>query len=126
MLMMPTPNAGVLSRREAIARDLRRRLSRDQVIAEAEARKAYESDGLVAYAQEPLLVVLPADTTFCSRRWRTGCERASSPTSRLAHPMSSPAATSAASATSLGTAACRSYTRWSCSIGPAAAQRHRR
>ncbi len=67
MLMMPTPNAGVLSRREAIARDLRRLLSREQVIAEAEARKAYESDGLAAYAQVPLLVVLPADTEQVSR-----------------------------------------------------------
>ncbi|MDB6090202.1 MAG: glcD [Gammaproteobacteria bacterium] len=66
-MLMPTPDAGVLSRRNAIARDLRRLLSRDQVIADAEACKAYESDGLTAYAQAPLLVVLPADTEQVSR-----------------------------------------------------------
>ncbi len=66
-MLMPTANADLLSRREAIAKDLRRLLSHDQVIVDAEARKAYESDGLTAYAQSPLLVVLPADAGQVSR-----------------------------------------------------------
>ena len=59
---MPEPNNGVLSRRTEIVSDLRRILPAECVIAEEEELRAYECDGLTAYRQLPLIVVLPETT----------------------------------------------------------------
>ena len=59
---MPEPNNGVLSRRTEIVSDLRRILPAECVIAEEEGLRAYECDGLTAYRQLPLIVVLPETT----------------------------------------------------------------
>ncbi len=59
---MPLPDLAVIARREAIAADLRRIVPGEGVIAGADERRAYESDGLTAYRQSPLLVVLPSTT----------------------------------------------------------------
>ncbi len=48
-------------RRAALARRLRRFLPEDAVIAEEEALRPYECDGLPAYRQMPLVAVLPHD-----------------------------------------------------------------
>ncbi len=59
---MPEQNNGVLSRRTEIVSDLRRILPAECVIAEEEELRAYECDGLTAYRQLPLIVVLPETT----------------------------------------------------------------
>ena len=67
MLTMPEPDREVLRRRGEIARNLRRIVPGEGVIDEAEQLKAYESDGLTAYRQPPMLVVLPTTTEQVSR-----------------------------------------------------------
>src|ERR1700737_1879703 len=59
---MPEPDAPVLARREGIVRALRRIVPGEGVIASEIAMLPYESDGLTAYRQLPMVVVLP-DTT---------------------------------------------------------------
>lgn len=61
-MRMPEPNNDVLSRRTEIVSDLRRILPAECVIAEEEELRAYECDGLTAYRQLPLIVVLPETT----------------------------------------------------------------
>ena len=61
-MRMPEPNNNVLSRRTEIVSDLRRILPAECVIAEEEELRAYECDGLTAYRQLPLIVVLPETT----------------------------------------------------------------
>ncbi len=61
-MQMPEPDAGVLARRSDIVRDLRRIVPGEGVIAEREALRAYECDGLTAYRQLPMIVVLPETT----------------------------------------------------------------
>src|SRR5579872_1855182 len=61
-MQMPLPDAGVLSRREEIAAALRRIVPGEGVIVAEPERRAYESDGLTAYRQAPLVVVLPSTT----------------------------------------------------------------
>jgi len=57
---MPLPDAAVISRREEIAAALRAIVPGDGVIVSEPLRRAYESDGLTAYRQPPLVVVLPS------------------------------------------------------------------
>jgi glycolate oxidase len=57
---MPVPDATVLSRRDEIAAALRRIVPGEGVIVSEPERRAYESDGLTAYRQSPLVVVLPS------------------------------------------------------------------
>src|ERR1700679_3042580 len=56
---MPTPDAGVIARRAEIAAALRGIVSSEAVIEAESSRRAYESDGLTAYRQPPLVAVLP-------------------------------------------------------------------
>ena len=60
-MLMPIPDAAVVSRRAEIAAALRSRLPRATVIDGAAGLSAFESDGLTAYRQQPLIAVLPAD-----------------------------------------------------------------
>ncbi|HVC52247.1 MAG TPA: FAD-linked oxidase C-terminal domain-containing protein [Stellaceae bacterium] len=57
---MPEPDAAVIARREEIAASLRRIVPGEGVIVSAAERRAYESDGLSAYRQPPLVAVLPS------------------------------------------------------------------
>jgi glycolate oxidase len=59
-VQMPTPDAGVLMRRGAIVDALRGIIPGEGVIVSDAERRAYESDGLTAYRQPPLVVVLPS------------------------------------------------------------------
>jgi glycolate oxidase len=58
-MLMPEPDAGVIARRAEIIRELKRIVPGEGVIVEQEALRAYECDGLTAYRQLPLIVVLP-------------------------------------------------------------------
>jgi glycolate oxidase len=57
---MPTPDAAVLQRRVEIVEALRQIVPGEGVITSEPERRAYESDGLTAYRQLPLVVVLPS------------------------------------------------------------------
>ena len=59
-MKMPTPDASVILRRGEIVEALRRIVPGEGVIISEAERRAYESDGLTAYRQLPLLVVLPS------------------------------------------------------------------
>src|ERR1700738_1141 len=59
-MKMPTPDAAVLSRRAEIVEALRRIVPGEGVLLSHAGRRAYESDGLTAYRQIPLIVVLPS------------------------------------------------------------------
>jgi glycolate oxidase len=58
-LRMPDIDEGVLARRGEIARALAALTSPERVIADPTSLAVYESDGLTAYRQHPMLVVLP-------------------------------------------------------------------
>jgi glycolate oxidase len=62
MIRLPDPKPDVLARREAIIAGLRGLLPENAVIAEPIRVKPYETDGLAAYRQPPLAVVLPSTT----------------------------------------------------------------
>src|ERR1700756_677428 len=64
---MPEPDAPVLARRDGIVRALRRIVPGEGVIASEIAMRPYESDGLTAYRQLPMVVVLPESTRQVSR-----------------------------------------------------------
>jgi glycolate oxidase len=66
-LMMPQPDAAVLARRDAIVQALRAIVPGEGVIATEAERRPYESDGLTAYRQLPMVVVLPQTTAEVSR-----------------------------------------------------------
>src|ERR1700757_5153929 len=59
-MKMPTPDAAVLQRRAEIIAALRQIVPGEGVITSEPLRRAYESDGLTAYRQPPLIVVLPS------------------------------------------------------------------
>jgi glycolate oxidase len=61
-LKMPAPDSDVLARRGEILAALQDITSPERVIDHPDALRAYETDGLTAYRQVPMLVVLP-DTT---------------------------------------------------------------
>src|SRR5919205_3424609 len=61
-LRMPEADQAVLARREAIVAALKRIVPGEGVIAAENAMRPYESDGLTAYRQLPMVVVLPQTT----------------------------------------------------------------
>jgi glycolate oxidase len=67
MIAMPEPDRSVLRRRDAIVRELVRLVGADQVIADRDGRRAFETDGLSAYRCMPLAVVLARSTDDVSK-----------------------------------------------------------
>ncbi|MBL6930634.1 MAG: FAD-binding protein [Rhodospirillales bacterium] len=61
-MKMPTPDSGILSRRDEIIAALSGILPAESVISDADERRVYECDGLSAYRQLPMVVVLPSTT----------------------------------------------------------------
>ncbi|MCA3559612.1 MAG: FAD-binding protein [Aestuariivirga sp.] len=59
MLTMPIPDQDTIRRRSAIAAALRRIVPGEGVVAAPVEMRAFETDGLTAYRQIPLVVVLP-------------------------------------------------------------------
>jgi glycolate oxidase len=66
MLSMPKPDLAILARRSEIAAALREIVSGEGVIESPTQMRVYESDGLTAYKQMPMLVVLPETTAQVS------------------------------------------------------------
>jgi len=58
-LRMPAADEAVLARRAEIVAALVERTARERVVADETSMRVYESDGLTAYRQLPLVVVLP-------------------------------------------------------------------
>src|SRR6516165_5417907 len=59
-MKLPAPDDAVLRRRTEIIEALRQIVPGEGVIASEAERRAYESDGLTAYRQLPMVVVLPS------------------------------------------------------------------
>src|SRR5438477_9989132 len=57
---MPAADTAVIARRDEIATALRKIVPGEGVVVSEPERRAYESDGLTAYRQPPLVVVLPS------------------------------------------------------------------
>ena len=66
-LSMPVPDEQTISRRGEIIAALRAIVPGEGVIDDEECLRPYESDGLTAYRQPPLVVVLPETTEQVSR-----------------------------------------------------------
>jgi glycolate oxidase len=66
MVAMPAPDTAVLARRETVVAALRRIVPGEGVIAHERELRPYESDGLTAYRQLPMVVVLPETTAQVS------------------------------------------------------------
>src|ERR1043166_5426971 len=65
-MQMPAPNAAVIARRDEIAAALRKIVPGEGVVVSEPERRAYESDGLTAYRQPPLVVGLPSSVAQVS------------------------------------------------------------
>src|SRR3954453_5934889 len=74
-LAMPKPNAETLRRRSEIVADMRIIVPGEGVVDAANEMRAFESDGLTAYRQVPLVVVLPETVAQVSRLLRYCNER---------------------------------------------------
>src|SRR5471032_2232610 len=64
---MPEADSAVLARREVIVKGLRAIVPGEGVIATSREMRPFESDGLTAYRQLPMVVVLPETTEQVSR-----------------------------------------------------------
>ena len=74
-IQMPAPDQAVLARRAAIVAALTRIVPGEGVVSDEASLRAYESDGLTAYAQLPMVAVLPETVSqvaeilrYCSDR----------------------------------------------------------
>ncbi|MGE0095623.1 MAG: FAD-linked oxidase C-terminal domain-containing protein [Alphaproteobacteria bacterium] len=61
-MLMPPPDQAVMARKDALVARLREAVPGEGVIADRDAIRTYDCDGLTAYKALPLAVVLPEDT----------------------------------------------------------------
>lgn len=66
-MLMPKPDDGTIARRDEIIHAMQSLVSGEGVIINEDALSAYDCDGLMAYKQLPLLVVLPETTEEVSK-----------------------------------------------------------
>ncbi|APH73265.1 FAD-linked oxidase C-terminal domain-containing protein [Aquibium oceanicum] len=66
-LAMPKPDAATLARRVEIVEDMKIIVPNEGVVDAVNGMRAFESDGLTAYRQLPLVVVLPETTAQVAR-----------------------------------------------------------
>ena len=66
-MLMPKPDSAIIARRDEIIACMHGIVTRDNVIVEEDELRAYDCDGLMAYKQMPLIVVLPETTEQVSR-----------------------------------------------------------
>src|SRR3546814_19236712 len=82
-MQMPEPDRRVIAAKADIVAALRAIVPGEGVIGDEEELRAYESDGLTAYRQPPLIVVLPETTAQVrSEERRVGKEGGSTCSSR--------------------------------------------
>ena len=74
-IMMPASDRAVLDRRDAIVAALRAIVPGEGVIDSAAEMLPYESDGLMAYRQPPMVVVLPETTEQVAKVLKYCCEQ---------------------------------------------------
>src|SRR5687767_10455208 len=74
-LKMPEPAREILNKRREIVRGLRSIVPGEGVIDTPEQMRAYETDGLTAYRQVPLVVVLPETVEQVSKILDYCCRR---------------------------------------------------
>ena len=67
MLTMPKTDKKTLANKKTIAKALEKIVGKDAVISQEDALRVYDSDGLTAYRQPPMLVVLPQTTQQISQ-----------------------------------------------------------
>ncbi|WP_112663721.1 FAD-linked oxidase C-terminal domain-containing protein [Microvirga flavescens] len=65
-IAFPQPDQAILARREEILAGLARLVAPEALIVTEDERRAFETDGLTAYRQMPLAVVLPSTTAEVS------------------------------------------------------------
>ena len=65
-IAFPTPDPGILARRDAIVAGLARLLPPECLVTGEDERRAFETDALTAYRRLPLAVVLPRNTAEVS------------------------------------------------------------
>src|SRR6201987_6213394 len=75
-ILMPQPVAASIARRAEIVAALRAIVPGEGVIAYEFEMLPYESDGLMAYRQPPIVVVLPYSTEQVSRVLKSSFEQA--------------------------------------------------
>ncbi|NKB36821.1 MAG: FAD-binding protein [Gammaproteobacteria bacterium] len=73
-MRMPIPDATIIANRQQLIDKLSTFLTSKQIVIDKTTLRAYESDGLTAYQQRPLLVVLPENTAQVSEILRICCE----------------------------------------------------
>ena len=66
-LVMPAPDTAVLAKRAEIIAQLREIVPGEGVVDTQTGMRVFESDGLTAYRQMPMVVVLPETTAQVSR-----------------------------------------------------------
>ena len=66
-LAMPKANAATLARRDEIVADMRQIVPGEGVVEREREMRAFETDGLTAYRQLPMVVVLPETTAQVAR-----------------------------------------------------------
>jgi len=66
-MKMPKPDADVIAKRQQIVRAMQEIIPGEGVIADEDELRAYDCDGLSAYKQLPLIVVLPENTEQVSQ-----------------------------------------------------------
>ena len=66
-MLMPAPDAALIARRAEFVAALRKIVPGEGVIADDAELGAYECDGLMAYRQRPMIVVLPETVQQVSR-----------------------------------------------------------
>lgn len=66
-MLMPKPDEGTIARRTEIIRAMQALVADEGVIVEEDELRAYDCDGLMAYKQLPLIVVLPETTAEVSK-----------------------------------------------------------
>ncbi len=70
-MKMPEPDAKIIARRKELISALRGIVPGEGVIVDESELRAYECDGLTAYRQRPMLVVLPSTVAQVSDVLRT-------------------------------------------------------
>jgi glycolate oxidase len=66
-LVMPKINRKLVKRKENVAKDLSRIIKAENILHHEDETKPFETDGLSAYKQKPLIVVFPENTNEVSK-----------------------------------------------------------